>query len=70
MTIRNKFLMWIVCKALRLQPYKVQFIYEKEIWDPEITKLGFLNNVKHEFNANVDDFHKQLEDEIEKASNE
>lgn len=73
MTIRNKYLVWLVVKIMKLQPYKVNFVFEKEIYDKDITKLGFLNQVKHEFNEQVEIFRDELEvairEEIEKPVN-
>lgn len=67
MTIRNKYLIWLVVRVLNLKPYKVDFHYLRETYDKDITKLGFLNQVKVHFNENVDDFNRQLDEEIEKA---
>ena len=70
MKITNKVLVWIIVKTLRLKPYKVNFQYIREFYDPDVTALGFLNQVKGDFNVQVEEFRQQLDDEIEKASKE
>lgn len=46
MTIKNPTLAKIVIKLFRLETLKVSFVYEKDIYDQDLTLLGFLNQVK------------------------
>lgn len=68
MTIRNPALVWILIKIFNLKPYKVDFRFEREILDEDVTLLGFLNQVKEDFNVQADEFNKDLDEAIEEAS--
>ena len=68
MTIKNPIAVKLLKKLLRLRTYKVEFSFEKEIYDKDLTKLAFLNNVRGEFDEQVSIFREQLDKEIEDAS--
>ena len=67
MRITNNLLGRIVVKALGLKPMSVRFEYRKDIYDEELTKLGFLNQVKGEFNEQAALFNEAIDEEIEAA---
>lgn len=50
------------------KPKKVEFIFIKESYDKDLTVLGFLNQMKAEFNEQADKFNEQLEREIAKEA--
>lgn len=54
--------------VLHLSTMYVNFTYQKLSFDKDMTKLGFLNKVKGEFNDQVEKFNEQLEQEIKEAS--
>ena len=58
----------LLIKVLRLETLKVSFVYEKNIYDEDLTKLGFLNQVKGEFNEQAKLFNEELDEQIEEAS--
>lgn len=68
MSIKNPIVAKILIKLLRLKTLKVQFIYEKEIFDSELTRLAFFNKVKMEFDEQSEKFREQLDKAIEEAS--
>ena len=68
MTIKNPFMAKLLIKVLRLETLKVSFVYEKDIYDEDLTKLGFLNQVKGEFNEQAKLFNEELDEQIEEAS--
>jgi hypothetical protein len=49
---------------LKLRTYSVEFIYEKEVYDKDLTKLAFLNTVRREFDEQVHEFRAKLNKEI------
>ena len=69
MTIRNPIAVKLLKKLLRLRTYKAEFSYEKEIYDKELTKLAFLNNVRTEFDEQVSEFRQKLNKEIQDEAN-
>lgn len=69
MTIRNPLMVKLLKKLLKLQTYSVDFRYEKEVYDKDLTKLAFLNNVRKEFDEQVRLFREQLNKEIHDETN-
>lgn len=68
MTIKNPMLVKLLKKLLRLKTYKVEFIYEKEIYDKDLTELAFLNTARREFDEQSKEFIEDLDKAIEEAS--
>lgn len=58
----------ILKKLLRLKTFKVEFTYLKEIYDKDLTELGFLNKARMEFDEQSKLFLEDLDREIEKVS--
>ena len=69
MTIENPIAVKLLKKLLKLRTYRVEFSYEKEIYDKDLTKLAFLNNVRREFDEHVSEFRKKLNEEIKNEAN-
>lgn len=69
MVIKNKFIGKILTKLLRIEPYSLRFVFVKEIFDPELTKLAFLHQSLNEFNEKAEEFRNAIEEEIAKTTN-
>ena len=69
MTIKNPIAVKLLKKLLNLRTYRVEFSYEKEIYDKDLTELAFLNNVRREFDEQVSIFREQLDKEIHEKAN-
>lgn len=60
--------MKILKKLLKLKTYKVEFVYEKEIYDKDLTELAFLNTARREFDEQSKLFLEDIDKSIEEAS--
>ena len=69
MTIKNPIAVKLLKKLLKLRTYRVEFSYEKEIYDKDLTELAFLNNARREFDEQVSVFREQLDKEIHDKTN-
>ena len=65
LVIKSPIVMRVLAKIFNLEPMSVNFKYERSVYDSDVTKLGFLNQVKEEFNEQAKAFNKRLNEEIE-----
>ena len=65
LVIKSPIVMRVLAKIFNLEPMSVNFRYEKSVYDNDVTRLGFLNQVREEFNEQVKAFNSRLNQEIE-----
>lgn len=64
---QNKYLSRLLAKIFNIDGYRVEFVFIKELYDPEVSDFAFHNKSLIEFDHMVGEFREQLVEHLNNA---